>query len=140
MAPRIWTLELPQEFEFTSIKNGVFCLSDSVGFEFRMDMALAQALSRWCSYCRRRLDPSQGSTLGTLLRSSAQTTSRVTVQRLPSLPKHLAMRSKSCHRLFQPSQKRRSPLKSRLLSPPPLLLRRKESSLKHHSRWQPCLR
>jgi hypothetical protein len=137
VAPRIWTLELPQEFEFTSIKDGVFRLSDSVGFEFlvpnavgfrtveayvpnywgaeadlealirelegvetivslgkekvpasfshsfllvklivpahRMDMALARAPSRWCSYCRRRLDLSQGSNPGTLLRSSART-------------------------------------------------------------------
>jgi len=40
VAPRIWTLELPQEFEFTSIKNGVFCLSDSVGFEFRVSNAV----------------------------------------------------------------------------------------------------
>jgi len=40
VAPRIWTLELPQKFEFISIKNGVFCLSDSVSFEFRVSNAV----------------------------------------------------------------------------------------------------
>ena len=41
MAPRIWTLELSQEFEFASIKSGVFHLSDSMGFEFHVPNAVS---------------------------------------------------------------------------------------------------
>ena len=38
--PRIWTLELPREFEYSNIKDGVFRLSDSVGFEFLVPNAV----------------------------------------------------------------------------------------------------